>query len=344
MQIANCTQQQLSQQLLVLIIFDKQIKQYSYEKSYKPIVVRDKMVENPWIPVTAIIMYGVFIVIGRAYFKNRQPVSWRKALALWNLGLSVFSAIGFCRILPHMLHNFYHYSLSEFFCFDPESMYGSDPVTGMWMQLFVLSKFPYVFSKLAINVPFQMLLIFFSPNFHLGCDTSLPSLSLLHSFLLAASTTSELLDTFFIVVHKKPLIFLHWYHHISVLAYCWHSYVFKAPPGIIFAVMNYAVHAIMYFYYFLMAVKLKPKWFNSMYITAAQISQMVVGVIVTALGFIIPPMYGDNCNLKKDNNTAAMIMYGSYLMLFLQFFFKRYTSTKGVPKKSIKTATSKKQE
>lgn len=268
----------------------------SYEKSYTPIVVRDKMVENPWIPVTAIIMYGVFIVIGRAYFKNRQPVSWRKALALWNLGLSVFSAIGFCRILPHMLHNFYHYSLSEFFCFDPESMYGSDPVTGMWMQLFVLSKFP------------------------------------------------ELLDTFFIVVHKKPLIFLHWYHHISVLAYCWHSYVFKAPPGIIFAVMNYAVHAIMYFYYFLMAVKLKPKWFNSMYITAAQISQMVVGVIVTALGFIIPPMYGDNCNLKKDNNTAAMIMYGSYLMLFLQFFFKRYTSTKGVPKKSIKTATSKKQE
>ena len=81
MQIANCTQQQLSQQLLVLIIFDKQMKQYSYEKSYTPIVVRDKMVENPWIPVTAIIMYGVFIVIGRAYFKNRQPVSWRKALA-----------------------------------------------------------------------------------------------------------------------------------------------------------------------------------------------------------------------------------------------------------------------
>ena len=140
---------------------------------------------------------------------------------------------------------------------------------------------------------------------------------------------SELLDTFFIIIHKKPLILLHWYHHISVLAYCWVSYVNNTPPGIIFCAMNYAVHAIMYFYYFLMAVKLKPKWFNSYYITVAQISQMVVGVIVTVLGFIIPPMYGKECALKKENNIAAMIMYGSYLLLFLQFFFKRYTTKKG---------------
>jgi len=136
---------------------------------------------------------------------------------------------------------------------------------------------------------------------------------------------SELIDTFFILIHKKQLILLHWYHHISVLAYCWHSYVTKAPPGIIFCAMNYAVHAIMYFYYFLMAVKCKPKWFNSMYITVSQISQMVVGVIVTILGFVIPSRYGKElCHIKTENNMAALIMYGSYLLLFLQFFFKRY--------------------
>ena len=81
---------------------------------------------------------------------------------------------------------------------------------------------------------------------------------------LTVLSPSELIDTYFILIHKKPLILLHWYHHISVLAYCWHSYVTKAPAGIVFCVMNYAVHAIMYFYYFLMAVKRKPKWFNSM--------------------------------------------------------------------------------
>jgi elongation of very long chain fatty acids protein 6 len=138
----------------------------------------------------------------------------------------------------------------------------------------------------------------------------------------------ELIDTFFILIHKKPLILLHWYHHISVLAYCWHSYVTKAPAGIVFCAMNYAVHAIMYFYYFLMAVKCKPKWFNSMYITVSQISQMVVGVIVTALSFVMSYTYGPTCHIKTENNVAAFIMYGSYLLLFLQFFFKRYSAKK----------------
>ena len=135
---------------------------------------------------------------------------------------------------------------------------------------------------------------------------------------------SELLDTFFIVIHKKPLIFLHWYHHISVLLYCWHAYVTKAPGGIFFATMNYGVHSIMYFYYFLMAVKCKPKWFNSIWITVSQISQMVVGVTVTVLGFVLAPTYDKECALKPDNNKAALIMYGSYLMLFVQFFIQRY--------------------
>mmetsp|Transcript_21759 Transcript_21759/g.39484 ORF Transcript_21759/g.39484 Transcript_21759/m.39484 type:complete len:87 (+) Transcript_21759:710-970(+) len=68
--------------------------------------------------------------------------------------------------------------------------------------------------------------------------------------LVLIQNVSELVDTFFIVIHKKPLIFLHWYHHITVLLYCWHSYVTTSPPGIFFVVMNYSVHATMYGYYF----------------------------------------------------------------------------------------------
>jgi len=155
--------------------------------------------------------------------------------------------------------------------------------------------------------------------------------------MFCLSKFPELIDTFFIVIHKKPLIFLHWYHHISVLLYCWHAYVTKAPAGLFFVTMNYGVHAIMYFYYFLMAVKLKPKWFNSIWITVCQISQMVVGVAVTALGFILPPKYGKVCSIKPENNAAALIMYGSYLLLFVQFFIQRYQVKGGKPKsKSLK--------
>ena len=107
------------------------------------------MVKNPWLPVAAILLYGIFIKVGRAYFHNRQPLSWRTTLAMWNLSLSVFSFIGFTRVAPHLIHTLYHYSVSEFFCFDPEQSYGSEPSTGLWLVLFVLSKFPYVFRCVA---------------------------------------------------------------------------------------------------------------------------------------------------------------------------------------------------
>jgi elongation of very long chain fatty acids protein 6 len=102
--------------------------------------------------------------------------------------------------------------------------------------------------------------------------------------------------------------------------------VTKSPPGIFFVVMNYSVHASMYFYYFLMAARMRPKWFNPMIITAMQISQMGVGVAVTLAGFYFYKT-DPTCSLEAENNTAAFIMYGSYLFLFMQFFVGRYCAT-----------------
>ena len=43
-------------------------------------------------------------------------------------------------------------------------------------------------------------------------------------FIFVLSKCIELIDTLFIVLRNKPLIFLHWYHHATVLIYCWFSY------------------------------------------------------------------------------------------------------------------------
>jgi len=146
-------------------------------------------------------------------------------------------------------------------------------------------------------------------------------------FAFVFSKIPELLDTFFLVVHKKPIIFLHWYHHITVLLYCWHSYATKAPAGVFFAVMNYAVHAIMYGYYYLTCRKIKPSWMNPMLITCAQISQMIVGVTVQVISFYYyqtTKSLSTECSIQKQNVIAGSIMYGSYLFLFVQFFIGRY--------------------
>jgi hypothetical protein len=72
-----------------------------------------------------------------------------------------------------------------------------------------------------------------------------------------------------------------------------------------------------------MAMRWRPKWFNPIIITTMQISQMVVGVAVTCLGFYYYNVDAE-CKIERENNTAAFVMYGSYLFLFLQFFIGRY--------------------
>jgi hypothetical protein len=69
----------------------------------------------------------------------------------------------------------------------------------------------------------------------------------------------ELVDTAFIVLRKRPLMFLHWYHHVTVLLFTWFCYT-NENPGIIFVAMNYSVHAVMYGYYFLEGLKMRPAW------------------------------------------------------------------------------------
>lgn len=254
---------------------------FSFEKFYDPAIALVWMQNHPYVPVAACLLYMTLIVLGRSYMSPRRAWSWRSTLAIWNLGLSLFSWIGFVRVAPQLYHNLTSYSLRSNLCDDPAALYGSGS-TGLWVQLFILSKFP------------------------------------------------ELFDTLFIIIHKKPLIFLHWYHHVTVLLYCWHSYVTTSPSGIFFVVMNYCVHAVMYGYYFLMAIKKLPIWFNPIIVTFMQLSQMFIGVGVTIVAwyFYSHPVSGQVCHIRKENNVAAFVMYGSYFYLFAQFFVARYFKVK----------------
>jgi len=157
--------------------------------------------------------------------------------------------------------------------------------------------------------------------------------------LFILSKIPELVDTVFIVLRKKPLIFLHWYHHVTVLLYCWNSYVTESAAGLYFASMNYTVHAVMYFYYFLMAAKMLPKAFPSWIITLMQISQMIVGTFVVG-ACLYYNKYGGakygpgECNNSDSNLIAGGIMYASYLYLFCEFAVKRFVfGIKEQPKK-----------
>eukprot|EP00638_Chattonella_subsalsa_P001289 CAMPEP_0117765282 /NCGR_PEP_ID=MMETSP0947-20121206/20009_1 /TAXON_ID=44440 /ORGANISM="Chattonella subsalsa, Strain CCMP2191" /LENGTH=303 /DNA_ID=CAMNT_0005587887 /DNA_START=51 /DNA_END=962 /DNA_ORIENTATION=+ len=141
--------------------------------------------------------------------------------------------------------------------------------------------------------------------------------------LFILSKIPELFDTYFIVVRKKPLIFLHWYHHVSVLLFCWNSYVTETGMGIFFVAMNYSVHAIMYLYYALVAMKIRLKILPPWIITTAQISQMFAGITICCLSVYF--MQHNECEgIQVTNLAAGAVMYGTYLALFLEFAVKKY--------------------
>ena len=168
----------------------------------------------------------------------------------------------------------------------------------------------------------------------------------LWAFLFCCSKAPELVDTFFIVLRKQKLIFLHWYHHITVFVYCWYHYGNIINLAQWFISMNYFIHAIMYFYY---AVRASgwyrpPVWVN-IFITSLQLMQMVFGVCMNV--FIYNRMSADSswyCDGRVETTYfyvyIAFGMYFSYFVLFAQFFYTTYISKSSRSKSKTSSNTS----
>lgn len=145
------------------------------------------------------------------------------------------------------------------------------------------------------------------------------------SWMFVLSKLPELGDTLFIVLRKQPLIFLHWYHHITVLLYSWFSYTEYTASARWFIVMNYCVHSVMYSYYALRAMGYSPPRQIAMVITTLQLLQMVVGCAINIWARQLLQS-GAECHISEMNVKLSMAMYFSYFVLFARFFYKAYLS------------------
>lgn len=143
------------------------------------------------------------------------------------------------------------------------------------------------------------------------------------NWMFTLSKVPELGDTVFIVLRKQPLIFLHWYHHVTVLLYAWYSYSDYIATARWFVLMNYIVHSIMYSYYALKALKFRVSRYVSMFITTAQLAQMVMGAVVNIWAYQVKEA-GNECHVSYENIKISLIMYTSYFVLFAHFFRRAY--------------------
>jgi len=158
--------------------------------------------------------------------------------------------------------------------------------------------------------------------------TEVSDASVFWGWMFCMSKMAELVDTVFIVLRKRQLIFLHWYHHITVLLYCWYSYSDHISPARWFVVINFFIHSLMYTYYGLRAVGISVPRPIAMTITILQLSQMIVGVVVNGYAFAAKSK-GLDCDVSHHHLNLGLAMYASYFVLFAHFFYRAYFSRTG---------------
>ncbi|TKR81860.1 hypothetical protein L596_015665 [Steinernema carpocapsae] len=153
-----------------------------------------------------------------------------------------------------------------------------------------------------------------------------------HWYLFFAfSKIAELGDTVFLVLRKRPLTFLHCYHHMSVMIYTFHSGAEHIGAGRWFIVMNFLAHSLMYTYFAIAALGIRVNRAVAACVTLVQISQMVVGVAISVSVYFIKTRTDHKCQQSFGNLNLAFLIYASYLILFVRFFIRAYISG---PKKS----------
>jgi len=167
-------------------------------------------------------------------------------------------------------------------------------------------------------------------GFLYGVCNSKAAINSLYSFvglLFILSKILEFGDTFFIVLRKTPLTFLHWYHHSTVLWYSWYGYATGCTAGHWFGALNFAVHSVMYSYYTLKAMGYRVPSSVAKSITILQLTQFFIGLMILFVG-MWALWHGRECGMSASHIKVGLIVYVSYVILFINFFYHRYSLKK----------------
>jgi len=154
--------------------------------------------------------------------------------------------------------------------------------------------------------------------------------------LFCLTKTLEFGDTILLALKKRPVSFLHSFHHFTVALYCWHAQLVNVSFAHLFVLINLCVHATMYGYYALSVVFKGSRGSQGIagaicaclftlrpYITSFQLAQMFVGSAISWCA--VHGQAGILVNdVEKNNAKWALAMYVSYAVLFGHFYVRSY--------------------
>merc|ERR1712151_339018 len=166
--------------------------------------------------------------------------------------------------------------------------------------------------------------------------------AMLALMVFCLSKIPELMDTVFLILKRKEVRFLQWYHHGATLLFCWLALATEYTPGIWFAVTNYFVHTIMYMYFCLMTFKSMQPILKVIapFITIIQIAQMFWGLIVNGIA-VGSYFAGGSCQIKAVTVYPCVAMFASYAWLFSKLYVdaKKPRGKSGKPEVVVRTVS-----
>lgn len=245
--------------------------------------------KNTPILLSIVAIYVAAIWAGSKIMNSRLPFKLKWLFIAWNVSLSLFSLLGTIRICQEFAYTYNRKGLHGTICHANKS-----------------------------NGPYA-----------------------LWSFLFTMSKVLELVDTLFIVLRKSNLIFLHWYHHAVTLAFGVLAASSDLSLGRWIMAMNFTIHFVMYGYYSVKQLGYSVPKMVAMAITSMQLMQMALGLAVFSYAaFINWPLTSGGPTLSRDEGVkmqvrvecetssrtliTGLLMYFSYLILFVQFFVRSY--------------------
>ena len=145
-------------------------------------------------------------------------------------------------------------------------------------------------------------------------------------FYLNVSKTIEMWDVLFPLLKKRHIPFLHVYHHLVTLIFCYLCTYTKSISGYWNATVNYFVHSLMYVY--LLMPKSEIKHVFGKLVARAHVVEMIIGLGINIFSLFV----------KRQNKIISSIgiaMYLSYLYLFAKLLPKRKSEENAENSKSF---------
>jgi len=150
--------------------------------------------------------------------------------------------------------------------------------------------------------------------------------------MFIGSKVVELGDTLFIVLRKKPLQFLQWYHHAMSLTLAWTTGPYLEPICVVYILMNYGVHSMMYPYFSLRAMDVHIPRKLANIITFLQLAQMLTGVYINGYTSYLY-YFSNSCDRHPFSIKMIWAAYGSFAILFGELFYRLVLAKKSRGKK-----------